>query len=73
MVTPLQCRVLTYIRDEHRTVPEIVAALQIGADDATAELKVLEHLDVVCCARRLIDGKAVDRWTISWRRAERRK
>lgn len=56
-----------------RTIPEIMAALQFGADEATAALKVLEHLDVVFSAIRLIGGKPVERWTIFWHRAERRR
>jgi hypothetical protein len=59
--------------DENGTLAEIATALQITHEDCLATLESLEQQKLLCCCIRLIDGKAVERWTIFWRRTEARK
>ena len=74
MLTPDERRILLYMTDDERhTVPEIARMLQIAVDVVTTALQNLERLDLVCSAFRLIDGKLVQRWSVYWHRAERRK
>jgi hypothetical protein len=46
--------------DERHQADEIARVLQIGVNDATATLGVLEKLDLVDSHTRLVGGKAAE-------------
>ena len=61
MLTPIQRRALFYMTgDERHQADEIARVLQIGVNDATATLGVLEKLDLVDSHTRLVGGKAAE-------------